>query len=144
MTEIKNIYQRKLAVMADVKNIIKNAEIKGKDGKVQYKAVNHDDVTEELRPLFRDHGICPEIDVTAVEINGNRVGMWVRVELVNADLPSERTVSNHYAHADDFGDKACGKALSMAVKNAYLKAFMLVTGDNAGRETATIQKRRSS
>ena len=50
--------------------------------------------------------------------------------LINADEPSDTYSAVIPAHAEDFGDKAPGKALSYAAKSFLLKAFSLETGES--------------
>jgi len=131
MSEL-NIYQRINAVMKKVKYVQKDAKIQG------YKAVTHDQVTSVLRQAMVDEGIVVEVEqnqgellVTKDEKNKMHLyrGMYT-VELVNIDNPSDRASALIEAHANDNGDKAPGKALSYAVKNALLKMFSLETGEN--------------
>ncbi len=71
------------------------------------------------------------------------------------DEPTDRITVRLDAHADDYGDKAPGKALSYATKYAILKVLMLESGENEeGRikpetsltdeEEAALQKMRDA
>jgi hypothetical protein len=61
---------------------------------------------------------------------------------VNIEEPENRITVRLDAHADDYGDKAPGKALSYAVKSAVLKLLMIETGvDDEGRLPETKAER---
>jgi hypothetical protein len=131
MSEL-NIYQRINAVMKKVKYVQKDAKIQG------YKAVTHDQVTSVLRQAMVDEGIVVEVrqdhgELLVTKDEKNKMHLYCgvyAVELVNIDNPSDRTKVIIESHANDNGDKAPGKALSYAVKNALLKIFSLETGEN--------------
>jgi len=147
--EIKpNIYQR-------VNNVRKQVSYIKKDAKVQnYDAVTHDAVTALTRTHMIDEGIIVIPHLTRSELldSGSRTNsgrtIWLYrgfydISFVNEDDPSDMIVLQLEAHAEDHGDKATGKALSYAVKNALLKMFSLETGVNEeGRIEAGVKKIR--
>lgn len=137
MSEL-NIYQRVRLVMEKVGYVKKDKEIKGDGG---YMAVTHDMVTAMVRPHFLEAGvvIAPRVieaqmvDTGRKSKAGNAAWRYegrFRVDFVNVDNPQDRITIELDAHADDYGDKAPGKALSYATKYATLKLLMLETGEN--------------
>lgn len=138
----KNLYQRIIAVMAEVDTVYKNAKV-NVTKTASYSAVLHDDVTKLIHPQAVKHGIVllPSMGDTQYERHeftdgyGNPkvshvIKTWAHVKLINADNPTEQESLSAFAYAFDSGDKASGKAFSMAVKYCMLKAFMLESADN--------------
>jgi hypothetical protein len=141
-----NLYQKIVKVMEKVSYIEKGANVSTGAGSAGYKAIQHDDVTALLHPRCADLGIVviPSITSATVseikkitEYNGKqdtkisyRADVWVDVMFINADDPKEQIVTKTFSYAMDSSDKATGKAYSMAVKYAYLKTFMLQSGDD--------------
>ena len=138
-----NIYQRVQKVMQAVAYVKKDKNVTGAgEG---YMAVTHDMVTAIVRPHFVAAGIIlsPRVVIGAMVDTGRksksgnpamRYEGTFEVDFVNADDPQDRITVRLDAHADDYGDKAPGKALSYATKYAVLKLLMLETGeDDEGR-----------
>lgn len=132
-----NILQRINAVMKDIAYVRKTATVKQGGS---YKAVTHDEVTKKLHPLLVKHGIvvvpklvegsmAPSGMVTS---SGNPIMLYQCVyDVVFHNIDGADTLTCRVsAHANDTSDKAPGKALSYAVKNAYLKVFALETGED--------------
>lgn len=128
--------------MKDVETVFKGANISMGNGR-SYSAVNHDDVARLLHKPLADEGIITKVSVENVEISSRektnkygdvsleyRADVWVEVTFINADNPAEREVCKSFAYAFDSGDKAVGKAESMAVKYVFLKNFVLESTDN--------------
>jgi len=130
----QNIYQRINAVRKKVEYIRKDATVQG------YRAVTHDQVTAHVRDHLIAQGIVIVPDQRMAEIQevgktskGTtiiRYDAWYEISFVNCDDPSDAVRLRVNSHANDQGDKAPGKALSMAVKYAILKLFSLETGEN--------------
>ena len=130
-----NIYQRIQQVMQEVAYVRKDKQVEN------YMAVTHDMVTAMVRPHFVQAGIVISpraisgamVDTGRKSKSGNpamRYEGHFEVDFVNVDEPGDRITITLDAHADDYGDKAPGKALSYAVKYAILKVLMLETGEN--------------
>ena len=128
--------------MKEVETVFKGANISMGNGK-SYSAVNHDDVARLLHKPLAEHGIITKVSVEDVELVSRekinkygdvaleyRADVWVEVTFINADNPEEREVCKSFAYAFDSGDKAVGKAESMAVKYVFLKNFVLESTDN--------------
>ena len=138
----KNLYQKMASIMKEVETVFKGASISMGNGR-SYSAVNHDDVARLLHKPLADHGIITKVSVERVEVSSRektnkygdvaleyRADVWVDVTFINADKPEEREVCKSFAYAFDSGDKAVGKAESMAVKYVFLKNFVLESTDN--------------
>lgn len=134
----KNLHQRIIAVMQQVKYVRKDVTVNaGAGGK--YPGVSHDAVAAVLHGALADNGVVMRVTQdTSATLEGQtksgspkiRYSGWYEVALINADDPQDRETYRVEAHAEDSGDKAPGKALSYAVKMILLKAFMLETGEN--------------
>lgn len=114
----------------------------GKDSNVggQYKAVSHDKITGYIRPLLVRAGVfhwvsCIEandFETGLVTDKGRKVMQHRAVFLVTFENIYDATDKRELrvvSHADDYGDKAPGKALSYATKYALLKIAMIETGE---------------
>lgn len=130
-----NIYQRVQQVMQEVAYVRKDKQVEN------YMAVTHDMVTAMVRPHFVKAGIVVSprvvtgamVDTGRKSKSGNpamRYEGTFEVDFVNMDEPADRITIRLDAHADDYGDKAPGKALSYATKYAVLKLLMLETGES--------------
>jgi len=114
----------------------------GKDSNVggQYKAISHDKVTGYIRPKLVQAGILHTVTClsygdheTGLVTDKGRKVMQHRAKFAVTfenifDKADTRTVEV-VAYADDYGDKAPGKALSYATKYALLKMFAIETGE---------------
>lgn len=130
----RNIYQRINEARRAVGYVQKDASVQG------YKAVTHDAVTAMLRDQLIEQGIIvvPTVIKSKVRDAGQtssgtpilRYEGRFFIAFVNEDDPSERVPVEIDAHANDYGDKAPGKALSYATKYAMLKLFSLETGED--------------
>uniref|UniRef100_A0A6M3L376 Putative Erf family protein n=1 Tax=viral metagenome TaxID=1070528 RepID=A0A6M3L376_9ZZZZ len=136
MGDTKNLYQRIVAIMADMGAV-------GKGGKTTYgeKYAYHkiDDIDDKLRQSLVDHGVVASISkiddrhlehFEGTDKQGNPRTTWyaecaLSIELVNADTPEERMTIMGWGQGLDYSDKATGKAISYAAKAAYLSAFHL-------------------
>ena len=139
-----NVYQRIMAVMAEVSYVKKDAKVSG------YKAVSHDQVVSAARNLFVKYrilirpsqvsGELEDREVLPTLVNGETVNVPSKmrmfkgvfnIDFVNVDKFDEYCrVDGIHAHALDNGDKAPGKALTYATKSAVLKILWLETGEN--------------
>lgn len=138
--DTKNIYQRKLAVMAELIDVGKSRS----NAHFGYKFTPHDDVTGPLHKLFVTHGITQEVSVLETRITeSQQLELVVEIAWTNVDEPAQRIVTRAVGHCSpqlnkktgslQMDDLASGKALSYAVKYAQLKNFML-TGDGGDLE----------
>lgn len=131
-----NLYQKLLKVQSEVPYLKKNATVTG------YKAITHDYVTASVRDHFIKNNILVKTSVIShsskqikVLVKGQEktnyiAEVHIRVELINADNPEERESVDSFGMSMDSQDKATGKAISYAVKYAFLKLLMIETGEN--------------
>lgn len=130
-TETMNIHQKMLEVMKAISYVQKGEKTVNN----QYRFVSHDAVTAIVREQLVAQGIVTTTSVLKHSQDGNRTEVDVIVELINADKPSDRIAINAFGYGIDPQDKGPGKAISYAVKYAYLKAFALETGDDPERDS---------
>jgi len=131
-----NIMQRMNWVRSQISYIQKDTIVGG-----QYKAVRHDAVTANIRPFLIQAGIVTTqslvkstvADSGSTTKNGVPIVRYEATYLIGLHNVVDMTqiVSLEVeAHALDQGDKAPGKAMSMAKKYAYLKEFDIETGED--------------
>jgi hypothetical protein len=126
-----NIYQRILAVMAELKYVQKGEKTVNN----QYRFVGHDAVSEAIHPMLVKHGIVMIPSVSGWKQDGNRTEVDVTVSFVNADKPEDRFEVQTFGFGVDGQDKGPGKAVSYATKYAVLKTFVLETGDDPEKDS---------
>lgn len=147
-----NIYE-KMAMIRDEAGVIsKNLEIEFAKNR-KYKAVSERDVLDAIRPLMEKYKVysypiervCDEKDrvVETRSYNGDvseKTTFYFHyrnvMRFVNIEEPSEYIDVVSYSTGLDSGDKADGKAMTYADKYAYMKAFMLSTGDDPDQEAS--------
>ena len=136
MPRKQTLAQKINSVRREVGYIKKDATVKG--GGI-YTAVSHDAVTAQIRNSLIKHCliISPPsvvssqvVDTGAVTGGGTPIIRYeakYEISLMSGD--GESLTSIIEAHANDYGDKAPGKAMSYATKYFMLKMFNLETGD---------------
>ena len=136
--EEATLYERILWVRDRVTRIAKDATVQ--TGKGSYKAVTHDAVTAAIRPKMVQAGIVSWI--SCMEANDSDTGSRTKngrlivqhrarfaITFCSVHNSNDSITIEQYAYADDYGDKAPGKATSYAMKYALLKMFMIETGE---------------
>ena len=137
--ENATLIQRIMWVRDRVSTLGKDASVSAGAG--SYKAITHDKVTRYIRPKMVQAGIfhtltCVEAtdaETGAVTKNGRAIVQHrarFEITFANAHQANDRITVTQYAYADDYGDKAPGKAASYAMKYALLKMFMVETGED--------------
>lgn len=142
---MKNLFQKINDIQKQVKSVHKGGTVKINE-RSSYSAVLHDDVTALLHDPIANAGIVAmsrmescklETFETQKTYNGQTtssrsymVKVWASVTFMNSDNPTEQFQTQCFAYAIDSGDKATGKAYSMAIKYCYLKTFMLESCDD--------------
>lgn len=136
MTEQRNLFQRVLDLMNDLKYISKGSnKVNG-----QYTFVSHDAVASKVHPYLVKHGIVVIPTVDELKQENNRTCVKLSVSFINADNPQEFFTTCYWGYGIDGGDKGPGKAISYAYKYALLKTFCLETGDDPDNDaTATYE-----
>lgn len=150
MTENKkNIYQKLLSVMTEVRYIQKEEKTVNN----QYRFVSHDAVTAATSEAFIKHGVYAKPRIIKSEITTINVEKYnkhdkttknelsfvcnveVEYDFINVDDPKDKICGiNGLGQGIDSQDKACGKAISYACKYALLKALGIETGDDPEKD----------
>lgn len=128
--QTKNLFQRMLGVMEDVKYVQK--ESKRVNG--QYTFVSHDAVSRAMHDPLIKHGIVMIPTVDEMRQEGNRTVAVVSVSFINVDDPLDLVAVTYTGYGIDTQDKGPGKAISYATKYAMLKVFCLESGDDPERD----------
>lgn len=138
MEKSLNIYQRILAVMAEVDYIQKSQKTVNN----QYRFVSHDQVAAKIHPQLVKHGIVvvPTTKSIAQEefavmqkgerVVQQRTQVCLSTKFVNVEDPQDCVEIETWGYAIDSSDKGPGKAVSYAYKYALLKMFCLETGED--------------
>lgn len=147
-----SIYEKMANIRDEAGVIAKNLEIEINRSK-KYKAVSERDVLDTIRPLMQKYRVfafpvsreCDERDrlVSVSNFNGQettRTNLYFHyknvMRFVNLDKTEEHIDVVTYSTGIDTGDKADGKAMTYADKYAFMKAFMLSTGDDPDQEAS--------
>lgn len=96
----------------------------------QYRFASHDQVTAAVHPFLVKHGIVVIPTLETMTQEGNRSQAMMLSTFVNVDEPSDQFTVRYPGYGVDSGDKGPGKAISYAVKYAYLKVLCLETGED--------------
>lgn len=134
-----SLYERILWVRDRVTRLGKDSKV-STGGQGSYAAISHDKVTAFIRPKMVQAGImsyldCLEAidaDTGAATAKGRKIVQHrakFNITFANVHNKEDAIVLQQYAYADDYGDKAPGKAASYAMKYALLKMFMIETGE---------------
>lgn len=123
-----SIHQRIHAIMGEVGHVEKDGQVKIGGGSYAY--ISHDAVTASIRGAFVKHGVIVQPTIVNHGVNGNRTELDVRVDFINVDKPNDRLSVDVLGYGVDTSDKGPGKAMSYAVKYAYMKVLMLNSADD--------------
>lgn len=137
-----NIYQRMLAITAELRTVAKNLDVQAGKGS-SYKAVSERDIIDAVKPLEEKHGVysypCDReiLEATILESEtqyGKKTSFFTRVKttymFVNVDNPDEKITTITFSEGIDPQDKGSGKAMTYADKYALMKAYKISTGDD--------------
>lgn len=140
-----NLFQKINEIQKKIKSVHKGSTVKINE-KSSYTAVSHDDVTSLLHDPMAEIGILafPRMETCELEVfeqtknyqgqttvsRNYLVKVWASVTFFNSDDRADQFQTQCFAYAIDSGDKATGKAYSMAIKYCYLKTFMLESLDD--------------
>lgn len=125
-----NLLKKIIGIMSELTYIQKG------DKKVngQYSFVSHDQVAEKVQPLLVKYGVCALPSVEEIAQNNNRTEMKLQTTFVDVDNPEQYFIIRTVGHGIDPGDKGPGKAMSYALKYAFLKVFCLPSGDDPDKD----------
>lgn len=155
----KSLAEKMVNIMSRVDSVFKGARIEITQSR-SYNAVSHDDIAALIHPELVQEKIWTKVTVKSCDVERIAVikkgsqgsyetveylaKAWVTVSFINAENPQDREDVDSFAYAIDSGDKATGKALSMAVKYVYLKNFTLEsTDEEEARPDHGYQERRN-
>lgn len=131
-----------LAVQADLNAIPKGRRVQEGPARFAFRGV--DDVMQALHPLMSKHGLIgvPIVQERIPEARATRSGstmnvVHVRVRFVFYAADGSTFHMEVWGEGQDSGDKATGKALSMAYKSAWLQAFHIPTEDTPDADLDT-------
>ena len=133
-TETRNIYEKMLAVMESVRYLSKDIE-------VSYKTTGYTALSEsKVTGILREKMIEQRLVMFPVEMLSTRDGQIshvdVRYRIVNAENPSEFVEVVSCGDGFDTQDKGAGKAMTYALKYAWLRTFAIPTGDETDAVTS--------
>ena len=121
-----NIHQRLLAIASEC-NVAKGGTAPAAVGGFAFHKI--DDIEAALQPLLTKHGVTalPTVSEAHFEPNGSwhHATVCVDITFTNVDTPEDTVSIAAYGQGFDKQDKAAGKAISYACKNAYLSVFHL-------------------
>ena len=134
-----NIYQKMDLVRVDVGIVSKNIKINA-GGYSGYQAVSETDVIKAVNEAEHKHGLISFqekleiIEQEKIEKEGKGISYRIRVrsivKVINIDNPSEFIYFEGLGDGLDYGDKACGKANTYAMKYALLRGYKIPTGED--------------
>lgn len=127
--ESLNIHQKLFGIVSELGPLEKDKHVEIK-GKMAYEYISHDAVTGHIRPLLVKYRVMVRPTVQSVRTDGNRTELEVAVDFINVDDPSDVVSVLTIGYGVDPSDKGPGKAFSYALKYAYLKLFLLNSGDD--------------
>lgn len=148
-----NLFQRILAVSADVKNIGKDMTVGS--GNYSYKAVSDLAVTLAVKEAEEKNGVVSipirqelvssevyrsvkkdsyQGKETEKEVFTYVDNIKMTVRFINVDNPLEFIDVETYGKGIDTGDKGFGKASTYARKYALLNAYKIATGDDPDKD----------
>ncbi|GEM_PF-4701697 len=141
-----NLAQKMINIMSKVESVHKGSTVSITQSS-SYSAVSHDDVAALLHNELVTEGVWVKVSVIEASVTSHtkeKAGynggaptrsleymatVKCRVSFINSEDPKDREEVDTFAYALDSGDKAVGKAESMAVKYAFLKNFTLESTD---------------
>lgn len=140
---MNNLYKKMHAVMSETKSLERDKEVGY--GRNAYKAISESNVLNEIKPLFKKHGliIFPiSVDVvdrvdTFITKDGESSRLMTQVipkwKIVDVES-GESEVITSIGNGVDTQDKASGKAMTYALKVALQKTFMLFSGEDSDND----------
>lgn len=127
---MSTLIEKLFNVTKDVESYEKDTTVSTRSG--SYKGVSHDKVLRVVRSLLIKNRILVTTNVMSHEFHdsSNMAVASVRVTFVDVDNPEDKYSVDMFGYGLDTQDKGPGKAISYAVKYAFLKTFMMQTGDD--------------
>lgn len=125
-----NIFQRLDLARVEIGIVQKTVSVMN-----NYKAVCETDILKAVNEAEHKVGLYSyqdslEIIETSKQNGWNYIRVRVGVKIVNIDKPEESLIFYGLGDGLDKGDKACGKAVTYAIKYALMKGFKIPSGDD--------------
>ena len=124
-----NILERLHACRCELGKLEKDGKIEMRGG-ASYEYISHDLVTATVRIPLNKYKVMVIPTIHESKTDGNRCEVVVDVTFACIDNPTDGIRIRTIGYGVDSSDKGPGKAYSYAMKIAYLKLFMLNTGDD--------------
>ena len=152
MENTRNIFQRMLAITAELQTVAKNLTVQ-QTKTSSYKAVSERDILDAVKPLEEKHGVYSyplkrtileshmlESESTYNGTTTKKTTFMTRIEtvyrFVNVDKPEEYIDTTTFAEGIDTQDKGSGKAMTYGDKYALMKAYKISTGDDPDQDAS--------
>jgi len=128
-TQPQSIYSKIIEMQQTIKAVEKE-RTKG----LQYETVNHWDITTLVKDIALEKGlvILPYIKTTSHE--GNDTWVTVAIQITDTETGEQIVIGDYPGQGRDTQDKGPGKAVSYAIKTAFLKIFMMSLKDDTESE----------
>lgn len=125
-----NIFQRLDLARVKIGIVAKSISVMN-----SYKAVSETDILKAVNEAEHEVGLYSYLEsldiLKNITQNGvNFIRVRVGVKLVNIDNPSEALIFYGLGDGLDKGDKACGKAVTYAMKYALMKGYKIPSGED--------------
>lgn len=141
-----NIYQRMMAITAELQTVAKNLTVQ-QTKTSSYKAVSERDVLDAVKPIEYKYGVYSypvsrrilesnmlESESTYNGQTSKKTTFMTRIEtvyrFVNTEKPEEYIETTVFSEGIDTQDKGSGKAMTYGDKYALMKAYKISTGDD--------------
>lgn len=129
--KVLNIYQRLDQARVEIGIVQKTVSVMN-----NYKAVSETDILKAVNEAEHKVGLYSFLEsldiLKSIQQNGfNFIRVRVGVRIVNIDKPEESLIFYGLGDGLDKGDKACGKAVTYAMKYALMKGFKIPSGEDS-------------
>lgn len=126
-----NIYQKLDLARVEIGIVQKSVSVMN-----NYKAVCETDILKAVNEAEHKVGLYSFLEsldiLKSIQQNGfNFIRVRVGVKIVNIDKPEECLVFYGLGDGLDKGDKACGKAVTYAMKYALMKGYKIPSGEDS-------------
>jgi hypothetical protein len=127
------IHNKKVNLQLELGAMSKDGDAKNNDGKILYSYIGSEALDSELKPLLRKHNldVVSEMEDCKVEKIDKKITAFVKVLMYLIDLETGYIKTyKTFAYAEDFGDKAVGKAFTEAKKRWLFKNLFVTSQDS--------------
>ena len=121
----KGIYQKIFAMQ----HAISGAAQEAKQG-MQYKPISHWSITKTVKEQAEKHKLVLLPYVKSSSHEGNDTWVTVAIQITDTETGEQIVIGDYVGQGRDTQDKGAGKAVSYAIKTAYLKIFLMPLADD--------------